>query len=397
MHAILLAITLLAAACQQVSPPPSRNTAGQKLLTRNIGVELSEDAGTDRALESALVGFLKQAERGEYKPNRVAPEHLAKHRFFFDGLTTTRRSRNASVVIQPAAVLKSYSFDEQSYYITLAYHGTRNHEPFIRKIAQLKAVPFEGSYQFECLFDERTAQLAITKVGNVTFRHAHTIEQAEADRFVAFRDSFCARTNATKRPLTYYSFASLEQMLRAYGIDFDCNKCNFLSNDLGFGDDGGARFVTGMASVSNIRDYIYAHFKFSCPDPEQMYSPVKEGIAVCYDKTWGDVTVAQMNEKFRRELRDHPDTNFLDEFRKARKASVDSHFTHYYLCALLCNELIANDRLDQALELLYSGHDGERFFATLHSVLGINEANFHQSVVRLMHTPNGPPRSNSDQ
>lgn len=385
-HRILLTLALLASGCQYAPPPsPSPRAADEPSLARNLGIELSEDPATDRALEAALTTFLGQVERGEYTADCVAPDHLTRHQFFFDGLTATRRSRNASVVIEPASVLKSYSFDQQSYYITLAYHGTRDGEWFLRKVAQLKAVPFEGSYRFECLFEERTAALPNTQIGNVTFRHAHPIAKAEATRFAAFRDSFCERTDVPNVPLTYYSFASLEQMLRAYGLDFDCNKCNFLSNDLGFGDDGGARFVTGMARECNIRDYIYAHFKFCSANPEQMYGPVKEGIAVCYGKTWGGVTVAQMNAKFRRELRENPNTNFLDEFRKARKASLDSHFTHYYLCALLCNELIANDRADQALELLYSGRDGERFFAKLHSLLGIDEANFHEAVVRLMH------------
>ncbi|MCR9247522.1 MAG: hypothetical protein NXI31_21020 [bacterium] len=373
---------LLLTGCQSTS---SRSTPADTTVHRNLGAELSEDPTTDRALDAALAALLAQAERGTFEADLVAPDHLAQHEFFFKGLAATRRSRNPATVIAPAAVLKSYSFDSRNHYITLAYHGHRDGERFLRKIVQIKAVPHAGGYRFECLLEERTANLATTQVDNVTFRHAHPIEASEAERFTEFRRMFCGRTGVPCKPLTYYTFASLEQMLHAHGIEFDCNKCNFLSNDLGFGDAGGDRFVTGMARECNIRDYIYAHFEFCSPDPEQMFRAVKEGIAVCYGNTWGGVTLPQMNAKFRRRLREVPDTDFLTEFRKGRKASVDSHFTHYYLCALLCNELIANDRLDGALDLLYTGPNGERFFPTLHRLLAIDESNFHDSVVRLMH------------
>ena len=43
--------------------------------------------------------------------------------------------------------------------------------------------------------------------------------------------------------------------------------------------------------------------------------------------------------------------------------------------------LLASDSFDQALAVLYSGPNGERFFKNLEAALGVRDSNFHSSVV----------------
>ncbi|MFK7741860.1 MAG: hypothetical protein AB8H80_16200 [Planctomycetota bacterium] len=391
-----LAAFLALGACQQQAPSaaPARSagTGSQTRIARNLGAELSEDAETDRALERSLTRFLDQCDAGAFERDTVKPEHAAQHSFFFNELIETRASQRSGFHIDPAVVLKSYSFDGDSYYISLAFHGERDGERFLRKIVQVKAVPHDPSsvdgatrsYRFECLFEERTLGLQTTKVDNVTYRHARPLDNNLTQQFADFRQGLCQRTNAPCPDLTYYAFTSLETLLRAYGIEYDRNKCNFLAKDLGFGEANGARFVTGMGSECNIRDYVYAHFRHALPNAGQLYPAMLEGLAVCYGNTWGGVTLDQMKTKFGRAQRQDPSWDFLTEHLAARKSHVGPHYTHFFVCALFCEKLLAEGRFEDALAMLYSGKNGGRFFTELKAALDVDREDFHTTVVSML-------------
>ncbi|GJM44633.1 MAG: hypothetical protein DHS20C21_14750 [Gemmatimonadota bacterium] len=78
---------------------------------------------------------------------------------------------------------------------------------------------------------------------------------------------------------------------------------------------------------------------------DNLYRPFREGMAIHYGGTWGGVRLPEMADRFREEM--------------AR-------------------------RFDAALKLVYSGPEGEHFFANLDEVLQVNESNFHDTIVRLI-------------
>ena len=184
--------------------------------------------------------------------------------------------------------------------------------------------------------------------------------------------------------MRYYKFEGLAELLEAHGLLYDRRKCNFLRCDLGFGDADGARFVTGMNREDNLRDYVYAHFRQRMPHATALYQPVLEGLAVCYGKTWGGVSLREMKARFARALEQRPDMDFLEEFRKGRGASVQRHFTFFFLGALIVEGLLAEDRFEDILALMYCGADGARFFALLEERLGISERGFHDAMLARM-------------
>ena len=353
-------------------------------VTKNLGIELAPDHDTARALEDSLNAFLTEAVNGKFSEKYVNANHLKQNEFFFSNLKNIQSSRRAGVSFSQPSILKAFSFDGKAIYITLSVCGKANQQPFVHKIFELKALRTEKHFRFECLFDERTKRLKSKKIKNIIFHFESNLDVTKAEAFVQFRNKFCKLTRATSRPMHYYKFASLESALKAYGILYDCTKCNDLSNDLGMCDDNGNRFVTGMANECNIHDYVYGHFTHYVPNRDEIYRPIEEGIAVYYGNTWGGVTLEEMKRRFKKAFDANPKMNFLEEFKKGRKAHVGPHFTSYFICSLFCKEAIEKHGFDAALKLLYSGEEGERFFAGLKDVLEINESNFHQTVVRLL-------------
>lgn len=357
---------------------------GQLQIRCNLNVEVAADGQQAKRIEDSLKGFLTEARNGTYSHQFVDPDHLQRNAFFFDNLKGICTSQNVNDHFEAPCILKSYSFDSKDYYLTLSISGNRNGSPFVNKIFEIKASPYQGRYRFFCLFDDRTEHLKTCKIRNVTFHYPSEFDQKKTESFVAFRDRFCKLTKTESTPLEYFHFRSLEEALMAYGFLFDCQKCNDLSNDLGRCDNLGSRFFTGMDDECNIDDYVNAHLLNRLPKRDEMYRGIREGIAVVYGNTWGGVSVAEMKIRFLEAYENNPKMNFLDEFKKGRKSHVGPHFTFFFVCALFCEKLINEDRFDAAIRLLYSGQKGERFFENLDKEMGINESNFHETVLRLM-------------
>ena len=76
--------------------------------------------------------------------------------------------------------------------------------------------------------------------------------------------------------------------------------------------------------------------------------------------------------------------DFLEEFKKGRKSSVNRHFSFYVISAFLCEEAINKKGFKDVLKLVYSGENGELFFENLKSILNVDETNFHETIVRLI-------------
>lgn len=54
------------------------------------------------------------------------------------------------------------------------------------------------------------------------------------------------------------------------------------------------------------------------------------------------------------------------------------------MSAFLCEEIIRQKGFEGVLKLVYSGEDGNSFFANLKEVLDIDEQNFHQNILRMI-------------
>ena len=362
------------------SPDPADSSPA---FVFNLNAELSEDDETAAALGEALAGFLGEVVAGEFTDTYTDPAHVERYDFFFSGIPDGT-SRRTDVEFHPPSVLKSYSFDEETYYVTVSFSATVAGVPGLIKIVELKAVPHEAGYRFYCVFEEKTASLETTSLGDVTFHHFGDLNLEKARAFVDFKDEFTKLTAAEPIALDYYKFPSLDSMLKAYGIVFDAKKCNFLCHDLGITEDGGRLFVTGMDREDYIRDYLHGHLYYRVPEPENMYRAFREGMALHYGGSWGGVSLEEMKNRFRRELHTNADTDFLEMYRAGRKSSVQRHFSFYFMCGLFCEEILRRGDFDQAMQMLYSGAEGERFFANLEETLAIDESNFHEEVVRLI-------------
>ncbi|MFT5913963.1 MAG: hypothetical protein ACI81T_000448, partial [Bacteroidia bacterium] len=52
----------------------------------------------------------------------------------------------------------------------------------------------------------------------------------------------------------------------------------------------------------------------------------------------------------------------------------------------LCEEVMKEKGFNEVLKLTYSGEEGELFFDNLKGVLGVDESNFHSTIVRLINS-----------
>ena len=379
-HARLLLIVCTASVGLAQSP------VEEPLLRRNFGLQLSENDEVDGALERALGAFLGEAKSGTLTEAYVDLNHVAEHGFYFKevlGMASTEVRK-----FDVPTVLKSYTKNERDYFVTVSFTCLQKGAPFTYRIIEFKAVPSRGGYRFYCPLDDRTEHFQTTKVDEVTYRHSGPLSLERAEEFARFQAEFCEHTGTPTAPLDYYKFETLDELLTSHGVIFSASKCNFLAHDLGFIESDGRTYMTGTDDAAYICGYVEDYLERHVPGAEEIYSPCAVGLAVCYGNyfTSGD-DLPTLKAQFRAELVARPDLDFLAEFKKGRSSSIERHFCHFVMCAFLCEEVLQKEGFSAVLKLVQSGEDGERFMANLKTLLGVDESNFHGTILRLIHAP----------
>ncbi len=359
--------------------------SGQVSVDRNLNLELAEkNEAKSKLLEKSLNGFLAEAQSRNFTSRFVDPLHQEKYEFFFAKLSGI--GAKSGDFFNPT-VLKSYSPDGEVYRLTVGFYGARDGNPFIYQMTELKAVPFEDHYRFYCPFEENTAHFNDKTFGTVTYHFSGDFDEIKAAEFARFKGELSALTDTQNQELDYYCFQDLDELLKSYGFLYSARQCNFLCYDLGFTDNGGSTYVTGTANENYIFGYVGDFLGYNLPDEEQMYRPIVEGLATYYGGYGLSYdNLDELKSQFRDELEKRPALDFLEEFKKGRKSSINRHFSAYVMGAFLCEDALNKGSFEGVLKLIYSGAKGESFFENLNDVLGIDEGNFHESMLRLIGT-----------
>ena len=368
-------MSLLLFACSSAS------TARRARARVNFNTELAEDERIAEQLHRSVSELLRAVVRDEVGAQHITPEDELQHQFFAKALRAIGRRVDAAP--HEPLILKSYSPDGVSYLITVAFFRGGGAAPEVDKILELHAYPDGDGYRFRCPFAFYDS-LPTVEVGGITYHGRLPLDVARAEAFARFKANLDRELKVDPRPLDYYRFDSLDHLLKAHGIVYDCRKCNSLAHDLGFLDDGGNAFLTGTGDERYIfgfvRDYLGLHFEAS-----ELYAPLVNGMAAYYGGYGlsGD-DMATLKGQLRARLAEDPDFDFLREYRLGRRSSVQRHFTNYVLGALLFEAAVESRGFAHAMQLVRSGANGDRFFANLRSVLATEESGFHELIVRLI-------------
>ncbi|MEM7228149.1 MAG: hypothetical protein AAF432_04960 [Planctomycetota bacterium] len=350
----------------------------------NRGAIFTENEAIAAALGDLVSYLIAAIQHGEIPSDLITENDQQRHAFFIATLQRLK-ARSDSAWISPL-VLKSFSPDgDETFLITIAFMRAQDDRSQINKIIEFHAYPHNGSYRFRSPFDYRTRSLNIEDVVEVRYHVQSSIDRAHAEAFVEFKREFEARLGMQTTNLDYYCFETLDELLRAYGIVYDCGKCNWLKEDLGFMDNNGRAFITGTGNERFIFDYLVDYMSHFCDDDEDLYPPFVIGMAAYYGGYGlsGD-DVETLKAQFRAELAARPDMDFLEEFRKGRQSSIERHFTYFVISAFLCEDVLERHDFDAVMRLARTGRSGERFFTMLEELLEIDESNFHAHIVELI-------------
>ncbi|MFK7923762.1 MAG: hypothetical protein AB8H47_17515 [Bacteroidia bacterium] len=356
--------------------------SAQVSVERNLNLELAEkDSATSSKIEKALNGFLTEAQERNYSEKYVDSIHLLKYEFFFNKLSGIGKTPS----FHKPLVLKSYHVENGVYRLTIGFTGEREGQPFIYQMTELKAVPFEDHYRFYCPFEENTAHFNRKTFENVTYYYSNSINEKKAIDFVKFTQKLAQSTRGPIPELEYYSFNSLDELLKSYGFLYSAKQCNFLCYDLGFTDNEGSIYITGTDNENYVFGFIGDYLYYNLPNRDEIYWPFVQGLSAYYGGyglSYDDMD--KMKEQFRQELASNPKIDFLEEFKKGRKSSVSRHFSYYVISAFLFEKALKEKEFEKAFSLVYSGDEGERFFEMLDQVLNVNEDNFHTTILELI-------------
>jgi hypothetical protein len=356
---------------------------GQIAVERNFDLELAEkDSVTSANIEHSLNAFLSEAQAYEYSENFSDSNHRNQYDFFFRKIAAI--GKNSEDYHQPI-VLKSYPIGNGSYRLTVGFTGVRNGNPFIFQITEFKAIPYKDHYRFYCTFEENTVALHQQSIDNVTYYYSQSFQKETAQKFVAFSQEFAQLTNGPKPTLNYYSFNSLDELLKAYGFLYSARQCNFLCYDLGFSENDGSTYITGTNNENYVFGYISNYVYYYLPNSDDVYWPFVNGIAAYYGGYGLDYDdMATLKDQFRKQLESTPDIDFYEEFSKGRKSAVARHFSYYVMSAFLFEEVLQQKGFENAFQLAYTGNDGDRFFEVLDQTIGVNKENFHETIVSII-------------
>jgi hypothetical protein len=356
-------------------------------VSRNLNLELAEkDSLTSSIIEESLNGFLTEAMHRNYSGKYVDTAHLKKYEFFFSKLSGIGNETERTSFNQPS-VLKSFSHKEEKeiYRLTVAFTGLRDGLPFVYQVTELKAVPYQGYYRFYCPFEDNTKDFKKREFEDVTYHYSGDIDESRANEFASFKRELSALTNTTRSNLDYYCFQDLDELLKAYGFLYSAKQCNFLCYDLGFTDNEGHMYLTGTNNENYIFGYLGEYLYYNLPNEDDMYWPFIQGVSTYYGGYGLSYDgMEKLKQQFREELKRNPEVDFLEEFKKGRKSSVERHFSYYVMSAFLCEEVLRKKGFEDILSLSYSGGDGELFFENLKHILNVDESNFHETIVQLI-------------
>lgn len=341
---------------------------------------LSEDAETVARIDGSLRAFLDAVARGEITEDHITREDQDQHAFFMRVLRSVARSEPPEPLL-----LKCYPANEQQYLITAAFLREAKQGTEIDKVIEFLAYPHGDGYWFKSPFEHWTRSLSTTDVGDVRYHSKRPIDTHRAEAFLAFKQNLASLIGIESEPIDYYKFDTLDELLKAYGVVYDATKCNWLTHDLGFMNDDGRLFVTGTGDERYIFEFTEDFIARHCDQNEGLYPPFVTGMAVYYGGyALSADDMPTLKAQFRAELARRPGIDFLEEFRKARGSSINRHFTHYVISALISEEVIERHGFDAALRIARSGRSGDRFFGNIEEILGVDESGFHAMVLRLI-------------
>jgi hypothetical protein len=266
-----------------------------------------------------------------------------------------------------------------------AFSGVKNDVPFIYQMTELRATPYQDHYRFSCQFEENTAHFKSKTFKSVTYHYSGSINEAKANEFAQFKDKLSEMTETPKTNLDYFCFQSLDELLKSYGFLYSARQCNFLCYDLGFTDNDGQYYLTGTNNENYVFGYVGNFLYHNLPNGDALYAPFVQGVSTYYGGYGLSYeSTEELKQQFRDKLASDPDIDFLAEFKKGRKSSVNRHFSYYVMSAFLCEEVIAKNGFQDVLKLAYSGANGELIFENLKNILDVDESDFHATIVRLI-------------
>ena len=350
----------------------------------NMGAVFSEDEEAADHLAGSVSGFLRAVVGGEGLEGYVTPEDQREHAFFFRALRNLG-APDGKLERSPL-ILKSFSPDGgESYLITVAFMRAGEDGDSVYRVIEFHAYPYDGGYRYKSPFVYNTRALRVRSIGSVRFHLSKALDESRAREFVEFKSMFEGLVGNPEAPLDYYCFETLDELLRAHGIVYDCTRCNWLKEDLGFLDNNGGAFITGSGDERYIFEYLVDYMAERCDEDSDLYPPFVYGIATYF----GDYGLSRddmrtLKSQFRAELREKPGIDFLAEFKKGRGSSVSRHFSCYVMSAFLCEEIVEQHGLEAMIRLAHAGRDGERFFLLLEELLGVGEGGFHALIERLI-------------
>tara|TARA_R110002072_G_scaffold42064_3_gene117440 strand:- start:48425 stop:49630 length:1206 start_codon:yes stop_codon:yes gene_type:complete len=362
-------------------------TQGKPLaFEMNMRAVFEEDDVIAAGISESVEGLLGVITRGESFEGYVDQAEQQRHTFFYKALRSLATPGDTSG--RSPLVLKSFSPDGgQSYLISVAFMRGEQ----IYKIIEFHAYRDDGSdgYRFKSPFDYRTRALRVQGFDEVRYYSTRPIDVSRAEAFVGFKHRLEGLLDVgpevRRRELSYYCFETLDELLRAYGIVYDCTRCNWLKEDLGFMDAGADRFLTG----SDDERYVFAYtldFMQALDDGDgDLFPPMVYGLATYfggYGLSGHDLPT--LKDQFRQRLAAEPGIDFLVEFNKGRGSSVSRHFTYFVICSFLCEAVAERHGMNAVIDLVHSGRSGGLFFAQIEKLLGVDEAGFHDLVVRLI-------------
>ncbi|MBL4590909.1 MAG: hypothetical protein JKY96_03000 [Phycisphaerales bacterium] len=384
--AATLAVSPLSASESSQTQAPVDKVEAKELppYEMNRGAVFAEDELLAAALGESFSAMITAVQNGEITDRHISTEDQQRHSFFMGALRRLATDPDPSSALP--LVLKSFSPDGgKSFLISVAFMSPHEQGNQIEKIIEFHAYPYVDGYRFRSPFEYRTRTLDMLEVDEVRYHFQSSFDRAQAEEFARFKKDFEARVGMPTTDLEYFCFETLDEVLRAYGIVYDCTRCNWLKEDLGFMDNDGRVFVTGTGNERFIFDYLVDYMSRYCDDDGDLYPPFVYGMAAYYGGYGlGGDDIETLKSQFRDELAARPDMNFLEEFHKGRKSSIRRHFTYFVISAFLCEEVLDRHGFDEVMKLARSGRSGEQFFETLESMLGVGEDDFHEFITQLI-------------
>ena len=373
-----------------------KTTFGQTSeILENINLNKPKDSILSKALMQSIENFYNAAQKPNVENNYVLPSDKMGTYLLLDelqGIEKSGRFKNNN--FYKPYITSLVPIDSMTFLVKLQNVVIHEQIPVISSSFEFLAHKSQDTVLFSSTLKRNTVIWKKMQKQNTTIYYKEKINKKEIDKYLNLVTLFDKKLENKPKATEIYLCSDYVEAQKLIGVDYKIIYNGQKYGTLSAHDKNQLIICSGNGSSEYLSfdPHDLWHDRLSLKKPRnQVNKPVDEGCSYLYGGSWG-ISWWDIFVKFKTKVCKDKSIDWLSEYGKFANFG-DTQETHlmaeYVINALIVQKIEKEKGFDGVWELLDSGpydKTGEKYFATLEKLTGINKSNFNDKVWELINT-----------